>query len=115
MVVSDNFFVIAITIKLTAKFYKDKAGEARLAAAVLATPIWHRRFGDAPFWRRTLWRRGLAPDTLAPRVGAGHFGAAGWRRTLWRRTIFFFGTNLPKTGRVITLTETDLNSNQNGS
>ena len=45
-------------------------GEARLAAAVLATPFWHRRFGAGHFgaagWRRTLWRRGLAPDTLAP-------------------------------------------------
>ena len=28
---------------------------------------------------------------------------------------FFFGTNLPKTGRVLTLTKTGLNSNRNGS
>ena len=27
----------------------------------------------------------------------------------------FFGTNLPKTGRVLTLTETGLNPNRNGS
>ena len=30
-------------------------------------------------------------------------------------TLFFFGTNLPKTGRVLTLTETGLNPNRNGS
>ena len=45
-------------------------GSVRLAAAVLATPFWHRRFGDAVLATR--------------RFGAGHFGAAGWRRTLWR-------------------------------
>ena len=28
---------------------------------------------------------------------------------------FFFGTNLPKTGRVLTLTETGPNPNRNGS
>ena len=28
---------------------------------------------------------------------------------------FFFGTNLPKTGQVLTLTGTGLNSNRNGS
>ena len=39
-------------------------GRRRFGDAVLATPFWHRRFGDAPFWRRTLWRRGLAPDNF---------------------------------------------------
>ena len=89
-------------------------GPARFGAAFLAPPFLRRRYGAAV----------LAPDTLTPRKGAGHFGAEEGRRTLWRRRRapdklapdnFFFGTNLPKTGRVITLTKTGLNSNRNGS